>query len=44
MGKEAGSDEAIDLAALLCSVQVGLLVALKGADLLKEPPTCPLAK
>ena len=44
MGMEGQTQDAIDLAALICNVQVGLLVALKGAGLLKDVPPCPLEK
>jgi len=44
MGMNPKTDDAIDLAALICNVQVGLLVALKSAGLLKDVPPCPLEK
>lgn len=44
MGMEAASEQAIDLAALICNVQVGLLVSLKSANLLKDVPPCTLEK
>jgi hypothetical protein len=43
-GTNPRTEDATDLAALICNAQVGLLVALKSADLLKDVPLCPLEK
>ena len=43
-GTNPQAKDAIDLAALICNVQVGLLIALKSAGLLKDVPPCPLEK